>query len=282
MPITTEPSFLFMKGCLEAHLGGSLSRENFLTLLKWEMAPAGFLTVLHFLSEVKNYPEVDETLLRQVADTYRHVERWDLPEESGLSGALSEGIECTLPELIRSLSHAGNQLARVRDMLIGVNVRLNLVGSYAALDEALHLVNKELHSLDRACEEICLETGLAPSFPSDAAEGHPSWASSEGAPLSPEDIIWLANLGRWNDMDFSVSYKDGLREHSTPPQLVTERIEAREERLFWEAEDRERELHLKEAMEQVCPRCNSAPSMRCRTRAGKETTMHQARLAVAS
>lgn len=126
---------------------------------------SGLLTVLHLLSEVKNYPEVDETLLREVTNTYRHVERWDLPEESGLSGSLPEAIECTLPELIRSLGHAGNQLARVRDMLSGVNVRLNLVGSYAAMDEALHLVNEELYSLDRACEAIADETGLASSFP---------------------------------------------------------------------------------------------------------------------
>jgi hypothetical protein len=282
MATTTEPSFLFMKDSLVAHLAGSLPRDDFLKLLKWEMAAADYLTVLHFLSEVKNYPEVDETLLRQVTNTYKHVERWDLPEESGLSGSLPEAIECTLPELIRSLSHAGNQLAHARDMLIGVNVRLNLVSSYAVLDEVLQLVRDELYLLDGACEVICDETGLAPSFPDEAAEGHPSWASSEGAPLSPDHIIGLANLARWNNMDSAISYKDGLRQHSTPPQLVTERILARKEELFWEAEDRETELHLQRAMERVCPRCNSAPSMQCRTKAGKKTSMHQARLAEGS
>lgn len=282
MAITTEPSFLFMKDALEAHLGGSLPREDFLTSLKWEMAAADYLTVLHFLSEVKNYPEVDETLLRQVTNTYRHVERWNLPEEPELSGSLSEAIECTLPELICSLSHAGNQLARVRDMLVGVNVRLNLVSSYAVIDEVLQLVRDELYLLDGACEVICDETGLAPSFPDEAAEGHPSWASSEGAPLSPDHIISLANLGRWNDMNSAISYKDGLCQHSTPPQLVTERILARKEELFWEAESREMGLDLRSAMEQACPRCDSWPGMPCRTKAGKETSMHRARLATVS
>jgi hypothetical protein len=274
--------FLTMKNALDAHLDGLFPREGLLLFLKWEMAAAEFKSLTDFIAEVKNYPDVDDDLVREITSISRYVQHWEFPEEPGLAEALPEAIECTLPELIVAVGRAAGQLGHIRNMLVGVNVRLNLLGANAAIEEALRLVSDELASLEGACEEIGNGTGLAPSIPGGEAEGRPSWASPDGAPVSPYEITCLASEARWNDLDFSIAYSDGMCQHSTPPQLVTERIRAREEQLLWEADSREIEEQMRRAMDQACPRCNSAPGEQCRTGAGKGTTMHKARYTAVS
>lgn len=282
MQTNSEADPILWKKAIEDCLHGSIPREGLILFLQWEMAAAQLRPLLDFIAEVKkNYEEVDPDLVREITATSRYVQHWDFPEESGLSEALPGAIECSLPELVMSISRVVGRLGHVRNMLAGVNVRLNLLGAHAAFEEALHLVQEQMELLERACVKIGDETGLAPALPGEAAE-KPSWVSPGGAPLSPDEIILLADLARWNDMDFSVSYKDGLRAHSTPPQLVTEQVRASEEQLAEAEKSRGLAEQIRRAMVTACPRCGSAPGARCRTGAGKVTTMHKMRYADAS
>ncbi|MBT2536192.1 hypothetical protein [Arthrobacter sp. ISL-69] len=58
--------------------------------------------------------------------TYKYVRHWEFPEAPELSKALPAAIECTFPELIQSVARVAGELGRVRNMLEGVNVRLDL------------------------------------------------------------------------------------------------------------------------------------------------------------
>jgi hypothetical protein len=61
-----------MKYALDAHLEGSLLREDLLTLLMWEMAAVEDKTVTNFIAEVQNQdPEGD--LSYDVTRTYKYV-----------------------------------------------------------------------------------------------------------------------------------------------------------------------------------------------------------------
>lgn len=275
----TGALFRHMEKALDAHRKGWLSRKRLLTFLKWEMAVAEDCTVRTFLTEVQENRNLDTELVDEVTRTYtENVQYWDFPEEPGLSGALPEAIVCTFPELIQSVHGAAGGLRRVRNMLVGVNVRLNLRGSHGALGEALRLVMDELEFMERACEHVGAGTPLAPGI-TDQKQG--AWDSRDGAPLSPKQIVWLADLGQ-EDRTSALKYADGISWHSTPPQLVTERIRARELQLVRAKENRALVEQMRKAMVQACPRCNSAPGAVCRSRAGRETTMHKGRYTMAS
>ncbi|MET4097396.1 hypothetical protein [Arthrobacter sp. UYCu712] len=234
---TPDTAFVLMKTGLEAYRQGIFPKEDLINLLMREMAAAEDETAMSFVAEVQNQePEGD--LSYEATRIYKHVQRWKFPEEPELSKALPAAIECTFPELIQSLARAAGQLERVRNMLVGVNVRLDLRDSDMAVGEALRLVTEELRVLERACRKIGDGSGIAP-LPDDEAEDVPSWTSPAGSPLSPRQILTLAVQALWNYPDFSVTYAEGLRGHSTPPQLVTERLRAREQQQSLETGNRE-------------------------------------------
>lgn len=228
-------SSLLLQTVLDAHMEGSFPREGLLLHLKWEMAAARYKTPEDLVAQIKSYQDVDDDLVREIIRIGRYVQQWEFPEEPGLGAELPEATKCTLPQLVLSVRRAVGQLEHVRNMLVGVNVRLNLLAVDEAIEEALDLVINELASLQGACEEIGKGTSLPPSIPCSGAEGGPSWASPEGAPASPYEITLLASEGRWNRLSASTAYADGIRKHASPPQLVPKRIKDREEELSWEA-----------------------------------------------
>lgn len=266
-----------MHAIFDIHLQGLTTREGMLSVLKWQMAVSESAAIKAFLGEIQGNKNLDIDLVDEVTRTYTEdVQHWVFPEEAGLSKAWPDAIECTFPELVEAANFAAALLHKVQFMLVGVNTRLNLLGSYSAVGQALQLVSKELALLEPACEHVGTGTLLAPGFPGEADEGRPSWSSPGGSPLSPKEIVWLAKLAQSNP-ELSVKYADGISRHSTPPQLVTERGRASERQLMWAEEYREIEERTRAAMALSCPRCNSAPGKQCRSRAGKETTMHQGR-----
>lgn len=277
-----DSDFLLMNHALDGYRDGLLPRDGLLSFLKWQMAVAQDHSVRSFLTRVAEDPTLDSDLAHEISILYKYVRHWEFPTESELSKALPEAIECTLPELIQSVARVGGQLGRVRNMLVGVNVRLDLRGTDLAVDEALRLVSEELTILEGACEEIGAGNGIATAFPSEDAEARPAWHSRDGAPLSPQQILGLANLARWNYPDYFDSYAVGISRHSTPPQLLTERIKIWEQQQLRETEIRELEERVQEAMAQTCPRCNSEPGRSCRTGVGRETAIHKGRYTVAS
>ncbi len=239
-------------------------------------------TVSTFLAELQDNPNLDSDVVDEVTRTYTdNVQHWVFPEEPDLSKAVPEALECTFPELIRFFKSARGALGVVLDALVGVNVRLNLRGSYGAVQDARRLLTDEIALLERACEHVGSGTRLAPAFPDEADEDRPSWYSPHGAPLSPKQITWLADLGK-ESPEISLTYAEGITAHSHPPQLVTERIKARERQLLRAKEIRAFEEQERRAMKEACPRCNSAPGELCRTRAGKETGVHKGRYRIVS
>jgi hypothetical protein len=132
-----------------------------------------------------------------------------------------------------------------------------------AVEESLCLVTEELRVLERACRKIGDGSGIAP-LPDDEGEDLPSWTSPAGSPLSPRQILTLAVQALWNYPDFSVTYAEGLRGHSTPPQLVTKRITDREQQQILETENRGIEEQTRKAMPRPCPGSDSAPGVVCR------------------
>ena len=257
-----------------------LSRRALLDILKWEMAVAEPDTVSTFLEEIRGTENLTGDLIDEVTRVYtENVQHWAFPEEGDLAKALPEAVEGTFPELIQSLKSARGALSHVLDKLVGVNVRLNLRSSYGAVMDARRLMSSEIALLERACEHVGAETLLAPAFPGEEDLGHASWSSSGGAPLSPKQIVWLADIAGKRP-EFAVNYADGISAHSSPPQLVTERIEAREwERMRAEG-DRRLEEQTRKGMARTCPRCKSAPGAACSSRAGIETTMHKGRYTI--
>lgn len=275
-------SVTLMQGALEAHLKGHYPRGELLNFLKWEMAAAGEQEVRTFLSGLEQNKNLDTDLVDDVTRTYtENVQWWAFPEEPQLSAELLDSIESSIPEVIQSVHRASMGLARVRNMLTGLNVRLNLRGLDAAIEEGLLRVMDELLLLEVAGEHIGTGTPLAPEFPGAKGEGQAAWSSPGGAPLSPKQIIWLADLGR-KAPGFAITYAEGISAHATPPQLVTERIGARERQLFAAERNRKLEEGMEKAMAVTCPRCNSAPGALCRSRLGKETSTHKGRYALGS
>lgn len=265
---------------LEAYKNGRLSRRGFLEILKWEMAVAGHDTVSTFLDEVRGNQSLTDDLIDEITSVYtENVQHWAFPEERGLAKALPEAVECTFPELIQSLKSARSALSHVLDKLVGVNVRINLRSSYGAVMDARRIVTGEIALLERACEHVGAGTLLAPEFPGEDDLGQPSWSSPGGAPLSPKQIVWLADLGQKRP-ELTVNYAEGISAHSSPPQLVTERIEAREWERIRAEENRKLEERMRKGMARSCPRCESAPGAACRSRAGTETTMHKGRYTI--
>lgn len=261
---------------------GRLSQRSLLRILKWEMVLAEHDTVTTFLAELQDNPNLDSDVVDEVTRTYTdNVQHWVFPEEPDLSKAVPEALECTFPELIRIFKSARGALGVVLDALVGVNVRLNLRGSYGAVQDARRLLTDEIALLERACEYVGAGTSLAPAFPEEADEGRPLWYSPHGTPLSPKQITWLADLGK-ESPEISLTYAEGIAAHSYPPQLVTERIRARERQLLRAKELRAFEEQERRAMKETCPRCNSAQGELCRTRAGKETGVHKGRYRIAS
>ncbi|MBE4720000.1 hypothetical protein DAD99_18195 [Pseudarthrobacter sp. AB1] len=226
-----------MKTGLEAYRQGIFPKEDFINLLMREMAAAEDETVMNFIAEAQNQDREGD-LSFEATRIYKHVRRWEFPEEPELSKVLPAAIGCTLPELIQSLARAAGQLGRVRNRLVGVNVRLDLRDTDVAVEESLRLVTEELRVLERACRKIGDGSGIAP-LPDDEGEDLPSWTSPAGSPLSPRQILTLAVQALWNYPDFSVTYAEGLRGHSTPPQLVTKRITDREQQQILETENRD-------------------------------------------
>lgn len=266
-----------MLGAVEACQEGRLSQRSLLHFVKWETAVSDHHTVSTFLAEVQNNRNLDSNLVDEVTRTYaENVRHWVFPEEPDLSKALPDAVECTFPELVQSFHRARGVLRHVRNMLVGVNVRLNLRSTHGTMGEALRLVVDELALLERACEHVGTGTLLAPEFPGEEDLGRPSWSSSGGAPLSPRQIVALADLGQ-KCPEFTVSYEDGIGRHSAPPQLVSEQIRAAERQRISAERNQKLEEERTKAMSMSCPRCFSAPGVLCRSRAGKETTMHQGR-----
>lgn len=263
----TDSHLSLLLKAIDAHWAGVFPRNELLTFLKWEMAAAPDNTVRKLISAVQN-DDPDGDLAYEIDLTCKYVRQWEFPEEPDLSAALHESIECTLPELVRSVAHVGGQLGRVRNMLVGVNVRLDLRDSDKALEEALRLVSEELAVLELACEEIGFSSGVAPAFPDDESEGRPSWSSPEGAPLSPNQIHSLVDLAQWNYPDPSYTYAEGIRGHSTPPQLVTQRIQAEEQQQIRETKISRSKDEDDGAMLQECPRYNSDATASCPTGVG--------------
>ncbi|MET3721152.1 hypothetical protein [Arthrobacter sp. UYEF21] len=114
-----DTGFLYMKNSLDEYRKGLFPREELLNLLMREMAAAEDETVMNFIAEVQNQDREGD-LSCEVTRIYKHVRRWEFPEEPELSKALPAAIECTFPELIQSLAGAAGQLERVRNMLVGV------------------------------------------------------------------------------------------------------------------------------------------------------------------
>lgn len=271
-----------MEGALEAHLKGHYPREELVGFLKWEMAAAGRQEVWNFLSGLQENQNLDVDLVDEVTRTFtENVQWWDFPEEPQLIAELVDSAESSIPEVIQSVYRASMALIGVRNMLTGVNVRLNLRGLDAAIGEGLRLVMEELLLLEVACEHVGTGTLLAPGFPGVKGDGQAAWSSPGGAPLSPKQIIWLADLGR-ESPEVAVTYAQGISAHTTPPQLVTERIRATERHLISAERNREVEEEMRKAMALTCPRCNSAPGALCRSSSGKETTTHKGRYALGS
>lgn len=257
-----------------------IGRKGLLDALKWEMAVTEESTVSTFLDEVRGNQSLTVDLIDEITRVYtENVQHWTFPEERGLAKALPEAVECTFPELIQSLKGARGALSHVLDKLVGVNVRINLRSSYGAVMDVRRIVTGEIALLERACEHVGAGTLLAPEFPGEADLGQPSWSSPGGAPLSPKQILWLADLGQKRP-ELTVNYAEGISAHSSPPQLVTERIEAREWERMRAEEDRRLEEQMRKGMARSCPRCESAPGMACRSRAGIETTMHKGRYTI--
>lgn len=98
---------------------------------------------------------------------------------------------------------------------------------------SLQLVSEELALLGQSYEQVGGGTLLSIAFPDEEDDDRSSWASPDGAPLSLKQIVWLADLGKVNP-EFSLKYADGIRLHSVPPKLVTERIRDRERKLIRE------------------------------------------------
>ncbi|MGO4383398.1 hypothetical protein AB4Y80_04085 [Specibacter sp. RAF43] len=271
-----------MRGVVHTHLQGLVSREPMLLRLKWQMAASDGDLVAAFLNEIQEDPTLEADLVEDITSTFTdNVQHWKFPEEHKLSSPLTDALECTFPELVNSVYRAAVGLRRVRAMLIGVNVRLNLRGAHRSMGEALNLVIGELELLSLAGEHVATDAPLRSSFPEEEDDGRGPWSSPAGEPLSPKQIVWLADLCRKHP-DSSIGYADGISAHSTPPQLVTERIKARKDRLIRTQQYREIEEQMRKAMAQSCPRCNSAPGEFCRSRAGKETTMHKGRYTMAA
>lgn len=265
---------------IEMYQKKRLSRRTLLEILKWEMAVAERETVSTFLDEVRGNHSLTDDLIDEITSVYtENVRHWAFPEEPGLAKALPEAVECTFPELIQSLKSARGALSHVLDKLVGVNVRINLRSSYGAVMDARRMVTGEIALLERACEHVGAGTLLAPDFPGEDDLGQPSWSSPGGAPLSPKQIVWLADLGQKRP-ELTVNYAEGISAHSSPPQLVTERIEAREWERMRAEENRGLEEQMRKGMARSCPRCESAPGTACRSRAGTETTMHKGRYTV--
>lgn len=229
MSQTTNTSSLVMEKALEAYLRGEFQRDDLLHILKWEMAASEEWIVLGFIAHVEDL-DVDGGLAHAVRRTYEYVRLWEFPEEQGLSRALPEAVEATLPELILSVAGAFMQLCLARDMLAGLNIRLDLRDSEEAFGAAVDLLGAELEILEQACETIGNHSYLASELPEDEAAGRPAWTAPNGGPLSPKEILRLSHLARRMMPIECVTYEEGLRAHSTPPQLVTERIIAREQR----------------------------------------------------
>ncbi|KQN88985.1 zinc finger domain-containing protein [Arthrobacter sp. Leaf69] len=257
-----------------------LSRRALLDILKWDMAVTEESTVSTFLDGVRGNQTLTDDLIDEITRLYtENVQHWAFPEEGGLAKALPEAVEGTFPELIQSLKSARGALSNVLDKIVGVNVRLNLRSSYGAVVDARRLMSSEIALLERACEHVGAGTLLAPEFPGEDDLGQPSWSSPGGAPLSPKQIVWLADLGQKRP-ELTVNYAEGISAHSSPPQLVTERIEAREWERIRAEENRRLEERMRKGMARSCPRCESAPGAACRSRAGTETTMHKGRYIV--
>lgn len=259
---------------------GQLGRNGLLYILKWEMALTEESTVSAFLDEVRGNQSLTGDLIDEVTRLYtENVQHWAFPEEGGLAKALPEAVECTFPELVQSFKSVRGALSHVLAKLVGVNVRLDLRSSYGAVVDARRLVSNEIALLERACEHVGAGTLLAPAFPGEDDLGQPSWSSPGGAPLSPKQIVWLADLGQKRP-ELTVNYAEGISAHSSPPQLVTERIEAREWERIRAEENRKLEERMRKGMARSCPRCKSAPGAACRSRAGIETTMHKGRYTI--
>lgn len=271
-----------LQRAVEAYQEGRLSQRSLLHYVKWETAVSDRNTVSTFLAQLQDNRNLDSNLVDEVTRTYaENVQHWVFPEEPELSKALPDAVECTFPELIQSFHRARGVLRHVGNMLVGVNVRLNLRSTHRNVGEALRLVMDELALLERACEHVGTGTLLAPEFPGEEDLGRPSWSTSGGAPLSPRQIVGLAELGQRRP-ESTVSYEDGISRHPAPPQLVTEQIQAAERQRISAERNQKLEQETTKAMSMSCPRCFSAPGALCRSKAGKETTMHQGRYPAAS
>lgn len=276
----TELQLNRLNGAVGMYQEGQFSQKGLLDILKWEMAVAEHDTVLAFLDEVRGSESLTGDLVDEITRLYTEsVQHWAFPEEGDLAKSLPEAVECTFPELIQSFKSARAALSHVLGELVGVNVRLNLRSSYRAVVDARRLVSDEIALLARACEHVGAGTLLAPEFPGEDDLGQPSWSSPGGAPLSPKQIVWLADIGEKRP-ELTVNYADGISAHSSPPQLVTERIEAKEWARIRAEENRKLEEKMRKGMTRPCPRCKSAPGAACRSRAGIETTMHKGRYTI--
>lgn len=267
-----------MEQALDAHVNGFVPRDELLALLQLHMAAADDKTVATFLAKVQNNQHLDADLVDDVTSTYTEdVQHWVFPEESGLSEAVPGAIECTFPELVQAVYGAGVVLQGLRSMLVGVNVRLNLRGTYRALGDALSLVTDELVVLGQACEYVGTNTPLAASFPGRGYDDRSPWYSLNGVPLSPRQIVLLAEINH-EDSERSFTYAEGLLGHSASPQLVKVLVnKERKRQQSWEAEESGSEMQMGEARDYSCPRCGSEPGAACRSSSGNETTTHRGR-----
>lgn len=268
MYVDRKPDSSVMKQALEGYMGGVVSREDFLHFLKWEMAIAEDWSALSFIADVKDL-DPNGDLALSVRRTYEYVRLWEFPEEPGLSNGVREAIECTFPELIHSVTFAILQLGQTRNMLAGLNIRLDLRDTDAAFATAVNLLSEELEILESTCESIGNLDCISREFPTEDEQGSPSWTAHDGAPLSPKELLELSRLARWDPPFKRATYAEGISAHSTPPQLVTARINAEEQRRIWEA-----------AAARRCPHCNSAAGVSCRTPDGKPRIMHRRRYTV--
>lgn len=206
-------------------MGGAYLECELLLFIMWEMASANDEEARAILKYVQA-AELEDVLLFEVHRIYKQVRRWEFPVEHGLASAIPEAVECTFPELIRSMVFACDQLVRVRNMLVGLNMRLDLREADRAVQGALSLLSKELIVLQHACGKIGDGDDLAPEFPDEEPGEGRSWASSNGAPLSPQQILDLSVLALANYPTASLTYEEGISRHSAAAPLIAERIKA--------------------------------------------------------